>query len=517
MYYDVLIIGTGIAGCSAALFLADKGYSVLLTTKENSPYHTNTYYAQGGIIGKAKGDTVDNLAEDILKTGCGISNPLAVEIISSEGPDLVKDYLFKQLKVPFTLHEGEPDCTAEGAHTRRRIYHSADYTGKAIQQILLENAKQHKRIDILTSHIAIDLITNTHHSKDPIERYRETTCFGAYFYDIHNNKVIKVLSDRTILATGGIGYIFLHTTNPSSATGDGIAMAYRAGVPIINAEYVQFHPTTLYLTNVPERFLISESVRGEGAKLINKYGTPFMKKYHEMEDLAPRDVVSRAIFNEMLETDSHSVYLDLTPLKKTIDIKSRFPQIYEKCKDYGINILEQPIPVVPSAHYFCGGIKVDTNGKTPINHLYAAGECSCTGVHGANRLASTSLLEGLLWGKRSADEIIANYKKTDEKRFEYIPDWKEPELTDSDPVLIANDIKTIRTLMWNYVGIVRTSKRLHRANRELTDMSLTIEEFYREATLSKQMIELRNMVNTARIIAHSSNRNKKSLGCHFIE
>jgi len=517
MYYDILIIGTGIAGCSAAHFLADKGYSVLLVTKEDSPSITNTFYAQGGIIGKAEGDSSDALAKDILNTGCGISNPVTVNILSTEGPDLVKNYLFKELNVPFTLLKGKPDCTAEGAHSFRRIYHSADYTGKAIQEKMLENAKKHKRIDILTSHIAIDLITNTHHSKDPVERYRDTTCFGAYFFDIHNNKVIKVLSDRTILATGGIGYIFLHTTNPASATGDGIAMAYRAGVPIINSEYVQFHPTTLYLSGIPERFLISESVRGEGAKLINKYGTPFMEKYHELKDLAPRDIVSRAIFNEMLETDSHSVFLDLASLKKTIDIKTRFPQIFDKCKEFGINILEQPIPVVPSAHYFCGGIKVDLDGRTPIKHLFAAGECACTGIHGANRLASTSLLEGLLWGKRSANHIISRFTKTDKSRFEFIPNWKEPELTESDPVLINNDIKTIRTLMWNYVGIVRTSKRLHRANRELTDMSQTIEEFYREATLSKQMIELRNMVTTARIIAHASNRNKKSLGCHFVE
>jgi len=517
MYYDILIIGTGIAGCSAAHFLADKGYSVLLVTKEDSPLTTNTFFAQGGIIGKADGDSPEALAKDILNTGCGISNPVAVNILATEGPNLVKDFLFQKLQVPFSLHKGEPDCTAEGAHSVRRIYHSADYTGKAIQEKLLEDAKKHKRIDILTSHIAVDLITNTHHSKDPVERYRDTTCFGAYFFDIHNKKVIKVFSDRTILATGGVGYIFLHTTNPSSATGDGIAMAYRTGVPIINSEYIQFHPTTLFLQGISERFLISESVRGEGGKLINKYGTPFMEKYHELKDLAPRDIVSRAIFNEMLETDSSCVYLDLTSLKKNIDIKQRFPQIYEKCKDLGINILEQPIPVVPSAHYFCGGIKVDINGRTPVKHLYAAGECACTGVHGANRLASTSLLEGLLWGKRSADHIISRFTKTDNKRFNHIPDWQEPELTESDPVLINNDIKTIRTLMWNYVGIVRTKKRLHRANRELTDMFHTIEEFYKEATLTKQMIELRNMVSTARIIAHASNRNKKSLGCHFVE
>ncbi len=514
---DVLIIGSGIAGCSAALHLADAGLHVLMITKVSDPHISNTYYAQGGIIGECEGDTFGSLEADILAAGAGLCNPEAVRQLAEKGPCMTRDFLLKKIRVPFSLKAGKPDCTAEAAHSLRRIYHADDITGRKIEIALLNEVAAHPGIRIQTNAMAVDLITNTHHSIDPLERYRNPWCFGAYVLNTKSGKVKRELAGSTILATGGIGAVYLHSTNPDGATGDGIAMAYRAGVPIINSEFVQFHPTTLYLPDSNERFLISESVRGEGAVLVDRKGQPFMAAFHPDGDLAPRDVVARAIFTKMLEENTSNMYLDLSGIRKNMDFTVRFPNITQTCVERGIQVPADPIPVVPAAHYFCGGIKADTTGSTAVPGLYAIGECACTGLHGANRLASTSLLEGLVWGREAARSIIKTEEDTQEIRNCPIPDWEMPSGESADPVLIRNDIHQLKTTMWNYVGIIRNRPRLNRAKQDLSQLFTSIDTFYRLNRLSSPLLELRNMITVARIIAFAAGRNPQSIGCHFLE
>ena len=513
---DVLIIGSGVAGCSAALELAKKGYQVTLVTKGEQPEESNTYHAQGGIIYKGEKDYPELLVKDIQTAGAGATWPPAAQVLAQEGPKLVEEILIKEIKVPFTLGEdGKLDLTEEAAHSLRRIIHSNDFTGKAIEVALINHISKIPNIQILTGHLAIDLITPEHHSPDPLATYPTTSCLGAYLFNLKEEKVIKAMAPVTILATGGLGQVYLHTTNPEGATGDGFAMAYRAGAKLINMEYIQFHPTTLFHKDA-KRFLISESVRGEGAVLKTPEGEPFMDKYHPLGPLAPRDVVARAIHEEMMEYGYKYVLLDLASYMEAEAIKRRFPMIYETCLQYGIDITKEPIPVVPAVHFSCGGIKVDLWGRTTIHRLFAVGEVSCTGLHGANRLASTSLLEGLVWGTRAARWINQNWEDYNRDTPPHpIPEWIDTGVEEPDPALIKQDWITLRHIMWNYVGLVRTRRRLKRAITDLRHLWREVEEFYKNAKLTKELLELRNGIQTGLVIARAAQRNRVSRGCHY--
>ncbi len=517
--YDIIVVGSGIAGLSCAIFLKKKGFSVAVLTKNEDPLECNTFYAQGGIISKVDKDSIDLLVNDILLAGNNYNYKNAVNFFAEKGPELVPNFLMDEVGIDFskTPNGNDIDYTEEAAHSIRRIAHFSDYTGEAIEKGLYSYAKKID-IKIYSDYSAIDLISNTHHSTDKQELYKKQIVMGVYALDNKNQKVEKILSDKVVLATGGVGNLFQYTTNPASATGDGISMAAKAGAKIINAEFVQFHPTMLFHKDI-RRFLISESLRGEGAKLIDKNGKTFMQNYSEQKDLAPRDVVSRAIFDKMATDAVEYVELDIANYYKgEKPLKERFAKIYQTCKEAGIDITKDKIPVVPGAHYFCGGIKVDTNGQSSIENLYAIGEVSCTGLHGSNRLASTSLLEALLWAKSSADDISQNFENTKAKRFAHIPDWQTPKVeTTFDPILIKQDWKTIKHTMWNYAGIVRTQKGLERANADLKYFYDRIMRFYSEATLTKDLIELRNAVVCSSIIAEAAFKNKNSIGCHYIK
>ncbi len=516
--FDILIIGAGIAGLSAAITGTERGLSVGVLSKEPDVLECNTRYAQGGIVGPSKEDTFELLEKDILYAGAQMNFADSVRLLVREGPKLVESFLASKIGVPFNKDEnGRPALTREAAHSVRRIFYAKDQTGAAIERSLYAYAQKTKGIEFLPGHTAIDLITNTHNSTDPQEKYRRMRVFGAYVFDENRARVSTFFAPIVILAAGGVGNLFLHTSNPVGATGDGIAMAYRAGIEIINAEYVQFHPTILFHRDY-RRFLISETLRGEGAKLMNKQGEYFMEKYSPQNgDLAPRDEVARAIYREMESDDAEYVHLDATKITG-FPVKERFPGIYEKCLSLGIDLTEEPIPVVPGAHYFCGGVKVDIDGRTTIDGLYAAGENACTGVHGANRLASISLLEGLYWGVRCVEKANESSKPLSRRLMRSVPDWIAPSIEEEfDPVLIKQDFKTIQSTMWNYAGIIRSRKRLMRALADLGYLSHRVEQFYRGAALTKQIIELRNSVVAASIIVTAALQNRVSKGCHYIE
>jgi L-aspartate oxidase len=516
--FDLLIVGSGISGLTTAITASRAGLNIAILSKEARLSECNTNYAQGGIVYRGEDDSPELLSQDILQAGDTLNNREAVQLLAEEGPALVKDFLIDEVGIPFcTNSNGKLDFTQEAAHSLRRIIHVKDNTGHVIEEKLLEYTKKIKNIHFFKSHCVIDLITNSHNSLDNQQRYKATRVIGAYVFDETTNQVEIFFAPSVVLATGGLGNLFLHTSNPTSATGDGVAMAYRIGAEIINAEYIQFHPTILYHRDV-KRFLISESLRGEGARLMNKFGEYFLVKYnHELKDLAPRDEVSRAIFIEMEATDSDYVLLD-TRLIKEVNIKKRFPSIYSQCKEIGINIAREPIPVVPAAHYFCGGIKVNLSCKTSIPGLYAVGENACIGVHGANRLASVSLLEGLFYGYKAGLDLAMNDYRIPKKLKQSIPDWIFPQPEeDFDPVLILQDLVNIRTTMWNYAGIVRNRKRLARALSDLNYLNHRVESFYRQAKITRKIIELRNGVLTATLIVRAALSNKTSRGCHYIE
>ena len=519
MQTNTLIIGSGIAGATAALRLsADSQRQITLVTSAKEVIETNSRYAQGGIVGRGEGDSSAILEKDIFNAGDGISYPPAVKILAKEGPELLRKILIEQVGVSFDEKEsGGLEYGLEAAHSKRRILHVGDLTGKAIMIALLQKIAEKANIRVLTEHTAVDLITFPHHALDPLAIYQTPLCHGAYLYNQKARKVIRILANQTILATGGLGQIFLNTTNPSGARGDGLAMAYRAGARVANAEYVQFHPTAMHMPG-STKFLISEAVRGEGGVLLTPNGEPFMARYApKWKDLAPRDIVARAIYWEMLENDYPYVLLDLASHKKADAIRSRFPQIYERCLQMETDITQRPIPVVPAAHYFCGGVLVDEWGRSSLKGLYAIGEVSCTGVHGANRLASTSLLEGLVWGDRSARHIreFGLASLVDESA---VPAWDDSNaLYDTDPTLVQGDMQTIRNLMWHYVGLVRSHYRLNRALRELHHLRTEIEGFYRKSRLTDGLIGLRNSVQAALIIADAARKNTLSRGCHYRE
>ncbi len=487
----------------------------MMITGMRNPEVSNTSKAQGGIVMHGEGDSPDLLAEDIQTAGAGICNPLAVRQLAEKGPELVQELLIDDLHVPFTKTDsGEYSRTEEGAHSVPRILHAADLTGKAIIQTLHEAVRREKNIDLRSGMLAVDLINIPDHGANRLDQYKQTSCAGAYVLDTDSGEVISIIARETILATGGLGQIFLHTTNPVNARGDGIAMAYRIGARLLNLEYVQFHPTALFHRDA-NRFLISESMRGEGAVLIDHEGNAFMERYHPQGSLAPRDVVARAIHNEMLESDEPCVYLDIT--SKPADwVRNRFPHIYKTCLQYGVDITSQPIPVVPAAHYSCGGIYVDLVGQTTIPHLRAAGEVACTGLHGANRLASTSLLEGLLWGWNTGEDVARNIRNNGANGK--IPPIRpfQPETDPVDKALIYQDWRTIKRTMWNYVGLVRTPRRLSRAMSILRELQQEILSFYRTAVPSNPIIGLRNGITTSLAVLFAVQRNQVSLGCHYI-
>jgi L-aspartate oxidase len=512
---DVLVIGGGISGCVAALRAASNGLEVKMLMKGDGPEKSSTFHAQGGIVYKGREGEPSRLIKDIETAGDGVSYPPAVRVLAYEGPRLVKEILIDQAHVPFDKNaEGELDLANEAAHSTRRIIHVADLTGKAIETGLMNLVKRSKKITVFPERVAIDLLTEEHHTDDALAVYRNPTCLGAYVFNVKRRKVDLFLAKVTVLATGGLGRIYLFTTNPEEANGDGFAMAYRAGARLINMEYVQFHPTA-FCYKEAECFLITEAVRGEGGVLKTPDGLPFMEKYHPLGSLAPRDVVARAIYEEMFEGKYPNMILDVASYMTADKIRKRFPTVYKTCMDYGVDMTTQPIPVVPAAHFACGGVKVDLWGRTNIDRLFAVGEVSCTGVHGANRLASTSMLEGLVWADRAVRKMV----ERKQYYFNYEPpavrEWIYTGDETPDPALIQQDMNVLRYTLWNYVGLVRTRDRLKRAIADLEQLNDDLENFYRHSILNKDLIELRDAIQTGLIVAHSAWRNRHSRGCHF--
>ncbi|MCO4753520.1 MAG: FAD-dependent oxidoreductase [Bacteriovoracaceae bacterium] len=518
--YDVLIIGSGIAGLTSAIKLAEKGLSVGICTREQEPKHANTYWAQGGVIYSQKiWDDEDSLVEDIDKASSHTANLDAARILAQRSPEILEEIFLDKANTEFDRgNSGELLFTKEAAHSKARIIYKGDYTGKAIQVSLLNYLNDSTRfpnVEFLTTHTAIDLITPNHHGVAIQQRYEENKVVGAYVFDQKNLKVQKILAKKTILASGGIGALYLHNSNASSSRGDGHAMAARAGAQMLNMEFIQFHPTTFYSGSGHRRFLISEAVRGEGGKLLNSKGEAFMEKYHPDKELAPRDVVARAILSEMIALKDDYVYLDISH-KDGDWIAKRFPTIHQYCLDHRVDITREPIPVVPAAHYTCGGVKTDLDCKTNLRNLYAVGEVACTGLHGANRLASTSLLEGVTFGYIAAEKIIEGITSEQTYDADKIRDWRIGE--DSvDLALVAQDIQTIKQTMWNYLGLTRSKNRLARARAMFREMSDEIHKFYRHAALHDELIGLRNGVEVANMVLNASVRNKKSVGCFYRE
>ena len=558
-HYPVLIIGTGIAGLTAAFSLARSGVEVLLITKASDPADCNTSWAQGGIIYQGANDSPKKLVNDIIQAGAGLCDLDSVKFLANEGPRTVEKILIDEADVPFSKTlEGELDLAQEGAHSVSRIIHAGDATGKAIEIALLNMVREEKNITLITDVTAVDLLTTQHHPEDIQIRYRlENECVGAYLLDNLTNEVFTIFADYTILATGGVGRVFLHTTNTRNTIGDGVVMAHRAGARIMNEEYVQFHPTAL-ASKGGTHFLISEALRGDGARLMNQRGEYFMERYDpRLRDLAPRDIVTRAIVEEMTTAKEEYVYLDLARFYKGREsIPERFPTIFEMTRSIGIDMENEPIPVVPAAHYFCGGILVDNFGHSTLNRLYAIGETSCTGVHGANRLASTSLLEGLTWGyyaaaaihhrrslpesseagrgkggarrpadpdsragaavRRALSSRPPGIGSLDHRVSKSIPDWRQPKgESREDPALILQDWTTIQHTMWNYVGIVRTLERLERAVDDMRELGNRLTKFYHESPVSKEIVELFHGQHVASLIATAAIKNPVSRGAHF--
>ncbi len=508
---DFLVIGSGLAGLSYALKVANLG-SVCIVTKTNME-ESNTRYAQGGIAAVTyKSDSYEKHINDTLIAGGNICKKDVVEMVVSNAPARIKELI--DLGTNFDKkNNGEYDLAKEGGHSESRILHYKDVTGQEIGRSLIEQVKKHPNISIKEHFFAVDLITQ-HHLGEIITRSTpDTECYGAYVMDMKNHKIETVLSKITYIATGGIGNIYNVTTNPNIATGDGIAMAYRAKVVIENMEFVQFHPTSLYNPSERPSFLISEAMRGFGATIKNQKGEKFMNKYDERGSLAPRDIVARSIDTEMKISGDEFVYLDATKLNFT-ELVNHFPNIYKKCLDLDIDIIKNPIPIVPAAHYLCGGIKVDKDGKTSINNLYAGGESAYTGLHGANRLASNSLLEAVVYAHNSA--MVAKDIINDINFNTEIGDWDDSGTTlPEEMILITQEYKELEQIMTNYVGIVRSNIRLQRALKRLEIINTETEELYNKSKLSPKICELRNSINVAYLIIKMAKRRNKSVGLHF--
>jgi L-aspartate oxidase len=509
-----LIIGSGLAGATSAITAADENKHVILVTKTKDLKSGNTPNAQGGIVYKGLDDSPDKLKKDILDAGAGHCWSSAVDQICEQGPKLVEEFLIKRLNVDFDNSSSCKDGlsrTSEAAHSDARIIHSKDRTGSAIHDAIINALETHPNITIIKNHTVNDILTLSHHSSLSKDIYKKPACFGAMVINNDSCEIFPIYAKRTILATGGLGQIYLHTSNPIESTGDGIAMAWRAGARCFNLQYIQFHPTTLF--HERDRFLISESVRGEGGKLIDVHGNEFMPAFHKLGSLAPRDIVARGIHQTMLSTQHPCVYLDIS-FKGLEWVKKRFPLILKNCTERGIDITKEPIPVVPSAHYSCGGVGVNLKGRTSLKRLYAVGEVACTGVHGANRLASTSLLEALVWGY-IAGKDATQFREGDDHFPEMHPWVVEKEII--DPALIAQDWLTIKHTMWNYVGLIRTRQRLHRAQLTLRHLQTEIEDFYQKAKLTPDIIGLRNGIQTAVAIVSATHEARESRGTHFLQ
>lgn len=511
---DILVIGSGIAGLSFAI-KASKYAKVLLITKKNKA-ESNTNYAQGGVASvTSTNDSYGLHIKDTLECGAGLCHADAVEQIVKNGPELINELM--RLGVKFSKMKGQLELGREGGHSRERIVHAKDLTGREIERALLYNVSRNKNITVLEHHTAIDLITE-HNFKKRTTR-KNKNCFGAYVFDELSNEILTVLAKLTVICTGGVGQVYLHTTNPPIATGDGIAIGFRSGCLIGNMEFVQFHPTSLYEPRAEENneqaFLISEALRGAGATLRTKSGREFMYKYDPRGSLAPRDIVARAIDNEMKKSGDDYVFLDITNLSER-KLKDKFPNIYNKCFSLGINIAKQFIPVVPAAHYMCGGILSDLNGRTSINRLFVLGEASMTGVHGANRLASNSLLEALVFADKANAECRTEIKKYKHIESSKIPDWDDSGTENTEEwILISQNKHEIKQIMSNYVGIVRSNFRLHRALRRINLIRDEIETFYKKTKVSRELLELRNMALISYLIIRSALMRKESRGLHF--
>jgi L-aspartate oxidase len=504
---DYIVIGGGIAGLMFAIRAAESG-TVTVLTKASST-EANTAYAQGGIASVwSTNDSFESHVEDTLRAGAGLCDRAAVESIVRDGPEVVRELI--RLGTQFTRiehgGENEYDLGREGGHSHRRVLHAKDFTGQEIMRALTEAARGISNIRTLENHVAINLLVESPSRGQP------GACWGVYAFDMTTQKVRKFLARATLLATGGAGKVYLYTTNPDIASGDGVAMAYRAGAPIANMEFYQFHPTCLYHP-AAKSFLISEALRGEGAILRLPDGTPFMKRYHPDAELAPRDIVARAIDSEMKRMGLDCVYLDLSH-RDAIYIRERFPNIYAKCLGFGFDLTKEPIPVVPAAHYMCGGVQTDLQAATPTPRLYAAGEVAMTGLHGANRLASNSLLEAAVMGRRAAESARA-LLGADGFPPEF-PEWDPGRAIRSDErVLITQSWDEIRRLMWNYVGIVRSDRRLERALRRIELLEDEIRGYYWEHLIDSDLIELRNLVTVAQLIVRSAMERRESRGLHY--
>jgi len=508
---DFLVIGSGIAGLTFALKAVKYG-KVTIVTKANLE-DTNTRYAQGGIAAVfSEPDNFEKHISDTLIAGGGICNEEVVRMVVQEAPDRIKDLI--NIGVSFDKKEdGTYDLAKEGGHTEYRILHHKDKTGESIQKTLMERVRNEPNIDILEHHFAIEILTQ-HHLGEVVKRnYPDIKCFGAYVADLVNQNVITFLSKVTVVATGGIGNVYLTTTNPEIATGDGVAMVYRAKGTIENMEFIQFHPTSLYDPERKPSFLITEALRGYGAVLKNLSGEKFMNRYDSRGSLAPRDIVARAIDNELKIWGDDHVWLDCTHLNKE-GLKDHFPNVYEHCLERGIDITRDMIPVVPCAHYSCGGIKVDTDGQSNIDRLYALGEASSTGLHGANRLASNSLIEAAVYAHRAAIHSGARLK---ELTFEEkIPVWDYKGTTHlEEMVLITQSCKEVQMIMSNYVGIVRSDIRLERAMVRLDILYEETESLYKKSLISKKICELRNLINVGYIIIKMAKNRHESVGLHY--
>jgi len=511
--YDVLVVGSGIAGLSFARKVAHMGRTVCILTKKERA-ESNTNYAQGGIASvTSESDDFALHLKDTLEAGDGLCDERVVRTIVEEGPEQIHELV--QLGVDFSqLVDGRVSLHKEGGHSKRRILHVKDVTGKAIEDALLNAIDTHERITLHEHVHAIDLITNRKLalSGHDIEA-QPNRVLGLYGYDTKRDTVVTFSAPVVMLCTGGIGQVYLYTTNPSIATGDGIAMAFRAGAEIRNMECIQFHPTALY-TNEEERFLISEAVRGEGGILRNLNGEAFMERYHPRKDLAPRDVVARAIDSEMKKSGTRHVWLDISHRSETF-LRERFPNIYAQCLQQGIDMARDPVPVVPAMHYLCGGVRTDLDARTRVRGLYACGEVACTGLHGANRLASNSLLEAVVMANRGARAVNA-FLDSREFPERDLPDWIDGHLQDSDErVILSHNLEELKRTLWDYVGIVRTTKRLERAQTRIQNLKREIHDYYCNFKVEPGLLELRNLVEVAEMIIMCALQRRESRGLHY--